>query len=227
MMPDNRILAQSIADDIMAMITIQKRFKVGDKLPNENDFSKELNVSRNTLREAIRILNTYGILEIHRGKGTFVTAAALKGKMNAELDPVSFAKIDIKDLYEIRLILEPSAAYLAAKRGTDAEISRIVKLGKVIEEKIYKHEDRTKEEHAFHTAIAQATHNKFMNNMIPILHEAILKGVVLSHIHGRVAEETVADHFMVTDFLSQRNAEGARDAMRIHILHAIRSMEIQ
>ena len=66
-------LSQSIADDILAMITIDKKFTVGDKLPNENELSKELQVSRTTLREGIRILVTRNILVIKRGKGTYVT----------------------------------------------------------------------------------------------------------------------------------------------------------
>ncbi len=94
----NKMLSQSIADTMLSMITIEKRFSAGDKLPNENELSEELNVSRTTLREAIRTLVAYNVLEIQRGKGTFVT----------------------------------QAAYLAAIRGTDAEIKRILvrKLGK-------------------------------------------------------------------------------------------------
>lgn len=69
----NKMLSQSIADNILSMITIEKRFSVGDKLPNELELSEELNVSRTTLREAIRILVAYDILEIRRGKGTYVT----------------------------------------------------------------------------------------------------------------------------------------------------------
>ena len=74
----NKMLSQSVADNILSMITIEKRFSAGDKLPNELDLSEELNVSRTTLREAIRILVAYDILEIQRGKGTFVTENALK-----------------------------------------------------------------------------------------------------------------------------------------------------
>ena len=66
----NKMLSQSVADSILSMITIEKRFSVGDKLPNEMELSEELNVSRTTLREAIRMLVAYDILEIRRGKGT-------------------------------------------------------------------------------------------------------------------------------------------------------------
>src|SRR5699024_11792816 len=65
-------LSDSIAEDILAMITIEKRFLPGDQLPNEIELSTELKISRTTLREAIRILVTNGILEIKRGRGTFV-----------------------------------------------------------------------------------------------------------------------------------------------------------
>jgi len=225
-MGQNTLLAQSIADRIVSMITVEKRFVAGDKLPNENIFSQELNVSRNTLREAIRILNTYGILEIKRGKGTYVTAAALHGGQQGQLDPLSYAKIDTKDLFEMRLILEPEAAYLAALRGNDVEIAHIVALGQAVEKLIARHEDRTKTEYEFHSAIAQATHNKFMNKMIPLIYEAIFKGVALSEVYDKAVEETLADHRMIIDFMTQRNAEGARNAMRIHILHAINSLKL-
>ena len=114
----NKMLSQSVADSILSMITIEKRFSVGDKLPNEIELSEELNVSRTTLREAIRILVAYNILEIKRGKGTYVTEKVLEQPQ--DLEQLSTVKVNAKDLYEMRLIFEPEAAYLAAVRGTDA-----------------------------------------------------------------------------------------------------------
>ena len=221
----NKMLSQSVADNILSMITIEKRFSTGDKLPNELDLSEELNVSRTTLREAIRILVAYDILEIQRGKGTFVTENALK--QSQELAPLSDIKVNAKDLYEMRLIFEPEAAYFAALRGTDAEIKRIIDYGKKIEDEILNHRDRTDNEHAFHKAIAQATHNEFMNKLMPILHQAISKGVVLSLQSDKAIKDTVTDHRMIMEFLEQRNAEGAKNAMRIHIMHAMEELDIQ
>ena len=171
---NNKMLSQSIADTILSMIIIERRFKAGDKLPNENELSAELNVSRTTLREAIRILVAYNILEIQRGKGTFVTQAALE--QEPDLGQLSDIKVNAKDLYEMRLIFEPEAAYLAAIRGTDAEIKRILEFGERIEQEIKAGKDRTDNEHSFHKAIAQATHNEFMNQLMPILYQAIAKG---------------------------------------------------
>ncbi len=222
---NNKMLSQSIADTILSMITIEKRFTAGDKLPNENELSAELNVSRTTLREAIRILVAYNILEIQRGKGTFVTQAAFE--QTPDLGQLSDIKVNAKDLYEMRLIFEPEAAYLAAIRGTDAEIKRILEFGERIEQEIKAGKDRTDNEHLFHKAIAQATHNEFMNQLMPILYQAIAKGVTLSAMSQKAVSDTVNDHRMIMDFLEQRNAEGAKNAMRIHIMHAIRELGIE
>jgi len=218
----NKMLSQSIADNILSMITIEKRFAAGDKLPNELALSEELNVSRTTLREAIRILVAYDILEIQRGKGTFVTEKAFQHPQ--DLEQLSDIKVNAKDLYEIRLIFEPEAAYFAALRGTDAEINRILNYGKQIENEIKKGLNRTTNEHAFHKAIAQATHNEFMNKLMPILYQAITKGVILSTQSSKAIHDTINDHRMIMEFLEQRNAEGARNAMKIHIMHAIKEL---
>lgn len=221
----NKMLSQSIADTLLSMITIEKRFSAGDKLPNENELSEELNVSRTTLREAIRILVAYNVLEIQRGKGTFVTQSAFEQQSN--LGQLSDIKVNAKDLYEMRLIFEPEAAYLAAIRGTDAEIKRILDFGEKIEQEIKSGQDRTDNEHSFHKAIAQATHNEFMNQLMPILYQAIAKGVTLSAMSQKAVTDTVNDHRMIMDFLEQRNAEGAKNAMKIHIMHAIRELGIE
>lgn len=226
MMADKKILAQDVADKIMEMIT-KGRFKEGDKLPNENEFSKELSVSRSTLREASRMLSTYGFLKAERGRGTFVTHKALEGRIKPDLSAFSYDKAALKDLYEVRLILEPEAAFLAAKRATDEELKHIRTINDRIEKEIYKHIDRTMDEQEFHASIALATHNSIMRELLPPMNKAILQGVNLSKLYKRVAEETLYDHRTVTDFLCNRNAEGAKTAMKLHILHAIDSLHLK
>lgn len=221
-----RSLAESVADDILAMITIDKKFAVGDKLPNENELSAELHISRTTLREAIRILVTHNILEIKRGKGTFVTNHQELSE-NLDLEQLSTSKLKLKDLYEMRLIFEPETTYYAAKRATDKELERILYYGKLEEEKILNKEDRTESEQAFHKSIAKATHNEFMNRLMPILYKAINNGVILSYENEVVIQDTLNDHRMIMDFLARRDAEGAKTAMKLHIIHAMRGLGIE
>lgn len=221
----SKMLSDSVADDLLIMITIDKRFRPGDQLPNENDLSKELNVSRTTLRAAIRSLVTNGILEIKRGKGTFVTAKANAQEYQQLSELITIS--DIRDLFEMRLIFEPENAYLAAKRATKRELETILEYGKQVEQKILKGEDRTKEEQAFHEAIAKATHNTFMNKMIPIIFQGIRSGVLLLQKNQALSQKNVSDDRMIMEFLQQRNAEGARTAMRLHIIHAMQELGIE
>ncbi|AFQ42705.1 FadR/GntR family transcriptional regulator [Desulfosporosinus meridiei] len=220
-----RSLAENVADNILAMITIDKKFSSGDKLPNEIELSEVLQVSRTTLREAIRILVAHNVLEIYRGKGTFVKNN-LDLNEDLGLKELSTLQPDVKDLYEMRLIFEPQSAYYAAKRANDRELERILYYGRLEEELILKKEDRTEAEQAFHKSIAKATHNEFMNRLMPILYQAIDKGVLLSDTNEEMIQNTLNDHRMIMEFLAKRDAEGAKTAMKLHIIHAMRGFGI-
>ena len=126
------------------------------------------------------------------------------------MEQLTAIKVNAKDLYEMRLIFEPEAAYLAAERGTETEIRRILEYGRKVEEQIRAEQDRTENEQAFHKAIAQATHNEFMNQLMPILFQAISKGVTLSEQSDKAIDDTLNDHRTIMEFLQQRNAEGQK-----------------
>lgn len=211
-------LSQQVAEDIKDMITIKKEFSIGDKLPNENILSEQLNVSRTTLREAIRVLVTQDILEIKRGKGTFVKNDIADNNKLADLNNTIS---DLKDLLELRLIIEPMAVYYASKRALDSEIEKIIYYGKRVEEKILNNEDRTEDELTFHNLIAKASHNTFIKDLMPIINEAINKGVTLSKEFDKINEVTLQDHKMIMDFIKERNAEGSKVAMQLHIINAM------
>lgn len=198
----------------------ENRFKVGDKLPNENDFANELGISRSTLREAIKALTSLGILEIRRGKGTFVTDSTV-----IESGDLGEINSGLGDLFEMRLMFEPECAYYAAQRATDEEIATICKYGEAVEQKIKSGEDRTFEEQKFHESIASATHNAFVQQFMPIIFNAIKKGVIVMQKDRMVSDDNLNDDRLIMDFLKVRNADGARTAMRLHIIHAMEGLK--
>lgn len=218
-MADSKLLADSIAQAILKMIEVENRFSIGDKLPNENELAKELGVSRSTLREAIKILTTNGVLEIKRGKGTFVTNNTI-----IESGDIGEIASGLDDLFEMRLMFEPDCAYYAAQRATDEEIAIICKYGEAVEKKILSGEDRTYEEQKFHESIANATHNSFVKQFMPIIFNAIKKGVVVMQKDKDVSKDNMQDDRLIMEFIKKRNPEGARTAMRLHIIHAIEKL---
>jgi GntR family transcriptional repressor for pyruvate dehydrogenase complex len=222
-MAKEKMLSDKVAESIYEMINTENKFKYGDKLPNENELAEMFGVSRTTLREAVKILATAGVLEIKRGRGTFVSKNAVSVE-KADLENMNSFKIKTVDLFEVRLVIEAEAAYLAAKRATDEEIEEIVRRSKAVEEKLLKKQERTQEEFLFHKSIAEATHNEFMVELLPTIYKAIEKGVVMSIQIEEIAEDTLYDHRAIVRFLQKRDAEGAKTAMKLHIMHAMCSM---
>ena len=221
-----KALSEMIADDILYMINVEKRFKDNGRLPNENDFAKELNVNRATLREAIRILATNGVLEIRRGVGTFIKEySAEKAEKLTGVSAFTDNNVDIRDLYEMRIVIEPEAAFYATERATETEMKNILHYGQVLEQKLIDNSERALEEQNFHKAIAKATHNMYMNKLIPALLQVIYIAVKVTQNNSELRVETIRDHRLIMDFMSQRDAEGAKTAMRLHMLHAVRLME--
>ena len=107
-----------------------------------------------------------------------------------------------------------------------AEIEKAIKnsacyYGEQVEKKILSGEDRTAEEQKFHESIANATHNAFVKQFMPVIFNAIKKGVIVMTRDKDVSADNLKDDRLIMDFIKKRNAEGARTAMRLHILHAM------
>lgn len=215
-------LAESVANELATLIIIDKKYNPGDKMPNENELSAAMKVSRTTLREAIRILATRNILEIKRGKGTFVTELENIGDSDG-VASLSKVKVNLKDLYEMRVLFEPQAAYLAAIRGTEKEINRIIYYGDLTEKMIIEKGETVDADQAFHRSIVKATHNEFMEKLMPILYKAISSSVVYNYTHKDVIE----DHRSIMEFFKNRDPEGAKAAMHLHIIHNMRNLGIK
>ena len=219
-------LSVRIADDLAEQIT-NGRYRPGDKLPSEPELAVDLNVSRTTLREALRILSTRGLVEVRRGIGTFVTESR---SIHADYDVLKIqdTNVNTKDLYEMRLMFEPQAAYYACLRASDEELNTIFRYGE-LNERMIRHQDQQwdETEQKFHNSIASATHNPFITALLPIFNRAIHHGIILASQSPQVAEMTLHDHRVLMQYLKDRNPEGAKTAMYLHIINTMRAFSIE
>lgn len=218
-------LSRQTAETLYNQIVIEGRIGPGEKLPNEMELSRELGVSRATLREALRDLITQGVLEVRRGKGTYVA------KEVAEIEDFGFAQLNrtqvqLRDLFELRSIFEPKAAALACKRATDSELEDILHWGQEVECCILQGEDRALADRAFHTAMVRAAHNEFMLRLLPVIDRAVKTAIDAGANREQLAQDTLRDHALLLEFVSKRDAEGAEHAMAIHIRHSMDVMEL-
>lgn len=218
-------LTQQTADTIYKMITRGDEFQPGDQLPGENILSEKLGVSRATLREAIRILVMQGVLEVYRGKGTYI-AADMKAFGDYGLGEIQRMKINLKDLYEARLLFEPEIAAIACRRATEEELEHIITCGERVKALILQQQDRTEADGEFHRAIVAASHNDFMMRLIPVINRAIEEVILYNKEARELSEETLRDHDQLMHFLKNRDAQGAKYAMAIHIHNVIATLQL-
>ena len=142
---EKKSLSQQTAERLYTMIAVERRLAPGEKLPGEVELAKELGVSRTTLREAIHVLVSQNLLEARRGKGTFVTPAA------AQVNDYGCSHLDqvqgeLRDLFELREIFEPSAARLACRRATPEEMAEILARGEDVDRCIRQGQDQLAED---------------------------------------------------------------------------------
>lgn len=222
-------LSQRTAETLKRMIVAEHKYNYGEKLPNENELSQELGVSRSTLREAIKTLISNGVLVVKRGKGTFVAEKIDQYSQDVDVNDFLNKKVTLRDLYETRLIFEPEAAALACKRATDEEIQEILRLGEICQTELKKDPrgaKRIESESAFHGAILKASHNEFLGHFLPILTNTIRKTIELNYNLDVIAEEAYKDHIMIMNFLKNRDSVGVKSAVTIHLHHAVLNEKI-
>ncbi|MDO4332829.1 MAG: FadR/GntR family transcriptional regulator [Eubacteriales bacterium] len=212
----NKLLAEQVEEQLMQYI-LTKPVAVGEKLPNEFKLGELFHVGRSTVREAVKSLVTKGILEIRRGAGTYVVSVT-----TAENDPLGIRNVEDKislalDLVEVRLLLEPGIAEMAAIHATEAEARKLHGICDRIEEKIASGENYIPDDIEFHTSIAECTGNKVMEQLIPIIDTAVMMFVNVTH--KRLTEETIRTHRMIADAIAAGDVVGARTAMTMHLTY--------
>lgn len=213
---ERHTLGEQAAKNIITFIQ-EENYQPGDKLPNEYDFSRLLGVSRNTVREALRVLVSRNIVTIRQGAGTFVSE-----KKGVSDDPLGFAMMDDRiklttDLLQIRYIIEPSVAALAAQNATPEDVERLGEILLEVEALTGQRADFTAKDAAFHAQIANCTHNTVMSNLIPVIHMGV--EVFSLEVGEREYEQTIRSHRNIYHAIRDKRSADAKEAMQFHLLY--------
>lgn len=217
-------LSEQTAERLYDMIVDEGRYAPGSKLPNENELSDALQVSRTTLREAISFLVAQGVLEICRGKGTFVAQTLPTQAMDLTALSSLRSRVRAKDLFEMRLIFEPATVAMACQRATDEELRQIQKKADRMERIAAAGGDWPLADQEFHMALIRASHNEYMRRLYPIINSAVNEILQITENRQQMQDIAVRDNQLILEFLLRRDEVGARHAMSIHIKHLINTL---
>lgn len=207
-------LSERTAEQISRLIR-EQQLASGDKLPSEFELAELLHVGRGTIREGIKLLVARNVLEIRRGKGTYI--APNPGEIP---DPLGFAFYPDQfrlalDLAEIRGQTEPWIARMAAEHATEEDIIQLRKSCSVVEQDILNERDHSQNDVLFHVDIAKCTHNLVVPKLIPIITYAVTLFVSLTE--SRLRMETIVGHRELVEAISAGDGIRAEKTMAQHI----------
>jgi len=210
-------LYESVIEQIMNLIKNDK-LKPGDKLPPERELAEKLSISRGSLREAFRVLESRGLIKSKPGGGRYIREIRKNGHNNTENIILSLEKSSILELLEAREMFEVKIAEITAQRATPEDIKSIENaLNKMNGEEGVKDDKKTESDTEFHLAIAGASHNFVFVNIIK-LHLDLLKNTreKTQQIPGR-REERWREHQVILQAIKEHNTKKAGEAMLKHL----------
>ncbi|SKA74525.1 FadR/GntR family transcriptional regulator [Desulfobaculum bizertense] len=191
--------------------------EAGDKIPPERRLAEAFGVSRNSVREAIRVLSEQGILESRPGCGTFVKAHKGRDFLEGLASRMAQGRQQLRDVLELRLILEPSIAALAAQNARQQDLVKLEDLIRRQEEDIYGGGTGISLDEEFHAILARLSGNKLLDDVIERIRDALRESrdETLNSVERR--SSSMQAHKDVLRAIASGDATGAKKAMRNHL----------
>ena len=219
----SRVSVGRISEIIVEQIRLlmrQGQLKPGDRLPPERDLCERFGVSRVTVREALRMLESAGLVEIRVGArgGAFVTAPSSNRVSEGLADLLTLSVISAADVTEVRLILEVGIVPLVCERATEDDLAELDKICERSEAALRAGDYTMDMSLEFHTAVAQATHNPALEMLVESFRGPILMSLkeakeVAPEMGGLGSKE----HERFVQAVRRRDADGAARIMREHL----------
>jgi GntR family uxuAB operon transcriptional repressor len=210
--PETR-LYRVVAERIQAYIR-DEQMPAGERLPSERDLASQLKVSRASVREALIALELTGVVEVRGGSGIYVIDRQHCAPGMQEIGPGPF------EILSARCLIEGEVAAIAARMATDSALDAILRAFNDMERF---HDDRPNNEaadRAFHVAIARASGNTALLNVIENLWDqrGRLWIKMEEHFHtDALRQQTMIDHRRILDAIFQRDPTAAQQAMQAHL----------
>ena len=222
-----RLLYEHIVEQIESQI-LSGKLRNGDQLPNERELAQKFGVSRTAVREAVQTLREKGLVSSHQGRGTFITDNTARSMRHS----LGFAmKIGAsngsENLTQVREILEPEIAALAAKRANADDIIAMHDAIKAMDAALDDADAFIEADLSFHLALARATHNA----LVPTLLDPIVD--LLRDNRKRIFKIMGAPkrgqlyHKRVLDAIVKRHSNAARLAMHAHLKQVRKDSKIK
>ncbi|MEC7814912.1 MAG: FadR/GntR family transcriptional regulator [Pseudomonadota bacterium] len=182
---------------------------VGARLPVEAELSEALGISRNTIREAVRVLVHVGMLETRQGDGTYVRADRDAGETLRRI-----ARSKLAEQIEVRIMLETEAARLAAKRRTDIDLKAMTDALDARGAAESDVNERIRHDESFHHALVRASHNKALIELYDYFAYAVSQTIERTEKDADLPEPSQEAHELLLAAIRRRDPQKSEDLSR-------------
>jgi GntR family transcriptional regulator, transcriptional repressor for pyruvate dehydrogenase complex len=209
-------VAEQIADRIRLLI-LDGTFPPGQPLPGERQLAERFGVSRGSIRDALRVLETVGLLVTRHGQGTFPQELDVE-RLVAPLASILTYRHDLEDdLLDVRRMFEPAVARVAATRITEEDLLDLQRILEAQRRKLKTRQLAIVEDTAFHGVLARATGNRVVVSIMATLNDLLVESRKLALKQEGRPGRSMQGHEAVVAALQRRDANAAAEAMREHI----------
>jgi GntR family transcriptional repressor for pyruvate dehydrogenase complex len=209
-------IAEEVADRIRELM-LDGTFPAGKPLPSERHLAERFGVSRGSIRDALRTLETIGLVETRHGQGTFPLELSVD-RLVAPLASVMSYRADLQDeLLDVRRMFEPAVARVAALRASEEDLADLQRILDAQRQKLKSGQSAIAEDTAFHAILARSTRNRVVMSIMATLNDLLVESRTQSLLQTGRPARSVEGHEAVVAALRRRDAEGASQAMYSHI----------
>jgi GntR family transcriptional repressor for pyruvate dehydrogenase complex len=210
---------EDIVQQVVTLIEDGK-LKRGDQLPSERELTEAFKVSRTTVREAIRTLESMQLLQCLQGNGTYILASSEEALIRPLAAALSNANDSIRDIFYIRKIIEPHCASLAAENATPQEMEEMERILNEQEACIGRGESVLETNTLFHNRLAGAAKNRVMERLllalIDLLHQA-QEDYLSESVRNTRAKRSLDGHKQILTAVKNGNCDVALKLMLQHL----------
>ena len=195
----------------------QGELRHGDRLPSERNLAEQLKVSRSSVREAIRSLELQGLVVSRPGSGTFINTENLDSVVALVAATLNTGEDALREIFEMRHLLEPPIAALAAQRATADEVERMEEILEEQRGQIDTGATGVDSDTAFHFALASATHNSALLKVASAVEDILQRSRHQSLQEPGRPQRSLASHRQILDMILAGDEKGAQEAMEHHL----------
>ncbi|MBI3400798.1 MAG: FadR family transcriptional regulator [Acidobacteria bacterium] len=209
-------VAEAIADRIRELI-LARTFTAGAPLPGERDLAERFGVSRGSVRDALRTLETIGLIETRHGQGTYPKELDVN-RLVAPLASVLTYSHDLQEeLLDVRRMFEPAVARVAALRATGDDLAELEQLIGAQRQKLKTGRSAIVEDTAFHAVLARATGNRVIVRLMETLNDLLVESRKLTLKQKGRPARSLRGHEYVVAAVRAHDGDAAARAMLSHI----------